>query len=107
MYNQEQPEPSQDQPLELFEPLTIKKIPASTPKVKEEAGSTPPAPPPSEVTLELQESVSLGEAYDSILPSQSSLEEVIKIYSLLTYQEMSQNEVVHQPLQKRSCLARS
>ncbi|PWZ52813.1 hypothetical protein Zm00014a_014353 [Zea mays] len=51
---QEHPESSQDPPPELFEPLTMKKIPAPSLEVKEEAASTPPAPPPSE---ELQEPV--------------------------------------------------
>ncbi|PWZ39055.1 hypothetical protein Zm00014a_012083 [Zea mays] len=52
MDKQEHPESSQDPPPELFEPLTMKKIPAPSLEVKEEAASTPPAPPPSE---ELQE----------------------------------------------------
>jgi hypothetical protein len=56
MNKQEHPESSQDLPPELFEPLTTKKIPAPSLEVKEEAASTPPAPPPSE---ELQESVPL------------------------------------------------
>jgi hypothetical protein len=85
MYNQEHPEPSQDPSTELFEPLTMKKIPTLTLEVKEEALSTPPAPTPSEVNLELQEPVPLGEEYDLVLPSQSSLEEVINISSLLTH----------------------
>ncbi|PWZ13915.1 hypothetical protein Zm00014a_000684 [Zea mays] len=54
MDKQEHPESSQDPPPELCEPLTMKKIPASSLEVKEEAASTPPAPPPSE---ELQEPV--------------------------------------------------
>ncbi|PWZ24621.1 hypothetical protein Zm00014a_027102 [Zea mays] len=56
MDKQEHPESSQDPPPELFEPLTMKKIPAPSLEVKEEAASTPPAPPPSE---ELQEPVRL------------------------------------------------
>jgi|UniRef100_A0A804U9V4 hypothetical protein len=84
MDKQEHPESSQDPPLELFEPLTMKKILAPSPEVKEEAASTAPAPPPSEVTLELQEPIPLGEEFDPILPSQSPLEEVINISSLLT-----------------------
>jgi hypothetical protein len=56
MDKQEHPESSQDPPPELFEPLTMKKIPAPSLEVKEEAASTPPAPPPSE---ELQELVPL------------------------------------------------
>jgi hypothetical protein len=60
----------------------MKKIPAPSPDVKEEAASTPPAPPPSE---ELQESVPLEEEFDPVLPSQSPPEEVINISSLLTH----------------------
>jgi hypothetical protein len=85
MVKQEHPESSQDPPPEMFEPLTMKKIPAPSHEVKEEAASTPPAPPPSEVTLELQEPVPLGEEFDSIPPSQSPPEEVINISSLLTH----------------------
>jgi hypothetical protein len=48
MDKQEHPESSQDPPPELFEPLTMKKIPAPSLEVKEEAASTLPAPPPSE-----------------------------------------------------------
>jgi hypothetical protein len=48
MNKQEHPESSQDPTPELFEPLTMKKIPASFREIKEEAPSTPPAPPPSE-----------------------------------------------------------
>jgi hypothetical protein len=48
MDKQEHPESSQDPPPELFEPLTMKKIPAPSREIKEEAASTPPAPPPSE-----------------------------------------------------------
>jgi hypothetical protein len=44
----------------------MKKIPAPSLEVKEEAASTPPAPPPSE---ELQESVPLEEEFDPVLPS--------------------------------------
>ncbi|PWZ28229.1 hypothetical protein Zm00014a_027985 [Zea mays] len=54
MDKQEHPESSQGPPAELFEPLTMKKILAPSLEVKEEAASTPPAPPPSE---ELQEPV--------------------------------------------------
>jgi hypothetical protein len=54
MNKQEHPESSQDPPPELFEPLSMKKIPAPSLEVKEEVASTPPAPPPSE---ELQEPV--------------------------------------------------
>ncbi|PWZ04081.1 hypothetical protein Zm00014a_014613 [Zea mays] len=61
MDKQEHPESSQDPPPELFEPLTMKKIPAPSLEVKEEAASTPPAPPPSE---ELQEPVQLEEEFD-------------------------------------------
>jgi hypothetical protein len=50
----------------MFEPLTMKKIPAPSLEVKEEAASTPPAPPPSE---ELQEPVQLEEEFDPVLPS--------------------------------------
>jgi hypothetical protein len=82
MDKQEHPESSQDPPLELFEPLTMKKIPAPSLEVKKEAASTPPAPPPSE---ELQEPVALEEEFDPVLPSQSLLEEVINISSLLTH----------------------
>ncbi|PWZ14624.1 hypothetical protein Zm00014a_038807 [Zea mays] len=82
MNNQEHPESSQDPPSELFKPLTMKKIPAPSLEVKEEAASTPPAPPPSE---ELQESVPLEEEFDPVLPSQLPPEEVINISSLLTH----------------------
>ncbi|PWZ04452.1 hypothetical protein Zm00014a_001409 [Zea mays] len=64
--------------------IVLEGMPVS-PQVKEEAASTPPAPSPSEVTLELQEPVPLGEEFDSILPSQSPPEEVINISSLLTH----------------------
>jgi hypothetical protein len=69
---------------ELFDPLTMKKIPAPSPEVKEEATSTPLASPPFE-SLELQEPVLLGEEFDPILPSQSPLEGVINTSSLLTH----------------------
>jgi hypothetical protein len=82
MDKQEHPESSQDPPSELFEPLTMKKIPAPSLQVKEEAASTPPAPPPSK---ELQEPVPLEEEFDPVLPSQSPPEEVINISSLLTH----------------------
>jgi hypothetical protein len=82
MDKQEHLESSQDPPPELFEPLTMKKIPAPSLEVKEEAASTPPAPPPSE---ELQEPVLLEEEFDLVLPSQSLPEEVININSLLTH----------------------
>jgi hypothetical protein len=82
MDKQEHPESSQDPPSELFEPLTIKKIPAPSREIKEEAASTPPAPPPSE---ELQEPVPLQEEFDPVLPSQSPPKEVINISSLLTH----------------------
>uniref|UniRef100_A0A804LLQ9 Uncharacterized protein n=1 Tax=Zea mays TaxID=4577 RepID=A0A804LLQ9_MAIZE len=82
MDKQEHPESSQDPPPELFEPLTMKNIPAPSLEVKEEAASTPPAPPPSE---ELQEPVHLEEEFDPVLPSQSPPEEVININSLLTH----------------------
>jgi hypothetical protein len=82
MNKQEHPESSQDSPPELFEPLTMKKIPTPSREVKEEATSTPPAPPPSE---ELQEPVQLEEEFDPVLPSQSPPEEVINISSLLTH----------------------
>ncbi|PWZ24375.1 hypothetical protein Zm00014a_034360 [Zea mays] len=82
MDKQEHPESSQDPPPELFEPLTMKKIPAPSLEIKEEAASTPPAPPPSK---ELQEPVPLVEEFDTVLPSQSPLEKVINISSLLTH----------------------
>ncbi|PWZ36888.1 hypothetical protein Zm00014a_015390 [Zea mays] len=82
MDKQEHPESSQGPPPELFEPLTMKKIPASSHEVKEEAASTPPAPPPSE---ELQEPVPLEEEFNPVLTSQSPPEEVINISSLLTH----------------------
>jgi hypothetical protein len=82
MDKQENPESSQDPPPELFEPLTMKKIPAPSLEVKEEAASTPPAPPPSK---ELQEPVQLEEEFDPVLPSQSPPEEVINMSSLLTH----------------------
>ncbi|PWZ31029.1 hypothetical protein Zm00014a_036788 [Zea mays] len=75
-------ESSQDPLPELFEPLTMKKVPTPSLEVKEEAASTPPAPPPSE---ELQEPVQLEEEFDPVLPSQSPPEEVINISSLLTH----------------------
>jgi hypothetical protein len=81
MNKQEHPESSQDPLLELFEPLTMKKILAPSREIKEEAASTPPAPPPSE---ELQEPVLLEEEFDPVLPAQSPPEEVINISSLLT-----------------------
>jgi hypothetical protein len=40
MDKQEHPESSQDPPPELFDPLTMKKIPAPTLEIKEEAAST-------------------------------------------------------------------
>jgi hypothetical protein len=82
MDKQERTEFSQDPPPELFEPLTMKKIPAPSREIKEEAANTPPAPPPSE---ELQEPVQLEEEFDPFLPSQSPPEEVINISSLLTH----------------------
>jgi hypothetical protein len=82
MNKQEHPESSQDPPPELFEPLTMKKIPALSLEIKEEAASTPPAPPPSE---ELQEPVPLEEEFKPVLPSQSPPEEVINISSHLTH----------------------
>jgi hypothetical protein len=60
----------------------MKKIPASSCEVKEEAASTPPAPPPFE---ELQEPVPLEEEFNPVLPYQSMPEEVINISSLLTH----------------------
>jgi hypothetical protein len=84
MDKQEHPESSQDPPPELFEPLAMKKIPAPSREIKEEATSTPPAPPPSE---ELQEPVQLEEEFDPVLPSQSPPEEVINISSPLTHPE--------------------
>ena len=60
----------------------MKKIPAPSREIKEEAASTPPTPPPSE---ELQEPVQLEEEFDSVLPSQLPPEEVINISSLLTH----------------------
>ncbi|PWZ19650.1 hypothetical protein Zm00014a_032356 [Zea mays] len=59
MDKQEHPESSQDPP-ELFEPLTMKKIPAPSLEVKEEAASTPQHPP----SEELQEPVQLEEEFD-------------------------------------------
>ncbi|PWZ22080.1 hypothetical protein Zm00014a_010785 [Zea mays] len=82
MNKQEHPESAQDPPPELFELLTMKKILAPSREIKEEAASTPPAPPPSE---ELQEPVPLEEEFNPVLPSQLPLEEVININSLLTH----------------------
>ncbi|PWZ53159.1 hypothetical protein Zm00014a_025119 [Zea mays] len=82
MNKQEHPESSQDPPPEMFEPLTMKKIPAPSREIKEEAASTPPAPPPSK---ELQELVPLEEEFDPVLPSQLPPEEVINIISLLAH----------------------
>jgi hypothetical protein len=101
MNKQEHPESTQDPPLELFEPLTMKKIPAPFLEIKEEAASTPPAPLPSE---ELQAPVLLEEEFDPVLPSQSLPEEVINISSLLTHPGDVSDEVVRQPFQKRSYL---
>ncbi|PWZ23611.1 hypothetical protein Zm00014a_002232 [Zea mays] len=81
MDKQEHPESSQDPPPKLFEPLTMKKIPAPSHEIKEEAASTPPAPPSSK---ELQEPVPLEEEFDPVLPSQSP-PEVINISSILTH----------------------
>uniref|UniRef100_A0A804UKV7 Uncharacterized protein n=1 Tax=Zea mays TaxID=4577 RepID=A0A804UKV7_MAIZE len=82
MDKQEHPESSQDPPPELFEPLTMKKIPALSREIKEEAASTPPASLPSE---ELQEPVPLEEEFDPVLPYQSPPKEVINNSSLLTH----------------------
>jgi hypothetical protein len=82
MDKKEHPESSQDPPPELFEPLTMKKIPAPSREIEEEVASTPPAPPPSE---ELQEPVPVEEEFNPALPSQSPPEEVINISSLLTH----------------------
>jgi hypothetical protein len=82
MDKQKHPESSQDPPLELFEPFTMKKIPAPSREIKEEAASTPPAPPSYE---EVQEPVQLEEEFDPVLPSQLPPEEVINISSLLTH----------------------
>ncbi|PWZ57167.1 hypothetical protein Zm00014a_042720 [Zea mays] len=82
MDKQEHPESSQDPPPELFEPLTMKKIPAPSLEVKEEAASTPPAPSPFE---ELREPVPLEEEFDPVLPSQSPPEEDINISSLMSH----------------------
>jgi hypothetical protein len=60
----------------------MKKIPAPSREIKEEAASTPPAPPPFE---ELQGSVPFEEEFNPVLPSQSPPEEVINISSLLTH----------------------
>jgi hypothetical protein len=79
---QEHPKSSQDPPPELFKPLTMNKIPSPSLEIKEEAASTPPAPPPSE---ELQEPIPLEEEFDPVLPPQSPPEEVINISSLLTH----------------------
>ncbi|PWZ39717.1 hypothetical protein Zm00014a_044587 [Zea mays] len=67
MNKQEHPESSQDPSPELFEPVTMKKI---------------PAPPPFK---ELQEPAPLEEEFDPVLPSQSPPEGVINISSLLTH----------------------
>ncbi|PWZ10390.1 hypothetical protein Zm00014a_012324 [Zea mays] len=82
MDKQEHPKSSQGPLPELFEPLTMKKIPTPSREVKEEAASTPSASLPSE---ELQELVPLEEEFDPVLPSQSPPEEVINIISLLTH----------------------
>jgi hypothetical protein len=49
---------------ELFEPLTMSKIIAPSLEIKEEAANAPPTPPPSQVTMELQDPVPLGEEFD-------------------------------------------
>uniref|UniRef100_A0A804UL94 Uncharacterized protein n=1 Tax=Zea mays TaxID=4577 RepID=A0A804UL94_MAIZE len=82
MDKQEHPESSQGPPPELFEPLTMKKILALSREIKEEAASTPPAPPPSK---EIQEPVRLEEEFNPVLPHQSPPQEVINISSLLTH----------------------
>jgi hypothetical protein len=82
MDKQEHPKSTQDPSPELFEPLTVKKIPAPSLEVKEEAASTLPTLPPSE---ELQEPVLLEEEFDPVMPSQSPPEEVINISSRLTH----------------------
>jgi hypothetical protein len=82
MDKQEHPKSFQDPLPELFEPLTMKKISAPSREIKEEAASTPPAPPPSQ---ELQEPVQHEEEFNPVLPSQSPPEEVINISSLLTH----------------------
>jgi hypothetical protein len=82
MDKQEHPKSSQDPPPELFEPFTMKKIPAPSREIKEEVASTPPAPPPSE---KLQEPVPLEEEFNPVLPSQSLSKEVINISSLMTH----------------------
>jgi hypothetical protein len=64
MNKQEHLESSHDPLPELFEPLTMKKIPAPSREIKE-AASTPPAPPPSK---ELQDQVPLEEEFDPIVP---------------------------------------
>jgi hypothetical protein len=66
MGKQEHPKSSQDPLPELFEPLTMKNVPAPSLELKEEATSTPPVPPPSK---DLQEPVPLEEEFDPILPS--------------------------------------
>jgi hypothetical protein len=48
MDKQEHPKSTQDPTPKFFEPLTMKKIPTPSLEIKEEAASTPPAPPPSE-----------------------------------------------------------
>jgi hypothetical protein len=47
MDKQEHPKSSQDPQPELFEPLTMKKIPALSREIEKEAASTLPALPPS------------------------------------------------------------
>jgi hypothetical protein len=61
MGKQEHPESSQDPLPELFETLTMKKIPAPSLEIKEGAASTPLASSPSK---ELQEPVPLEEEFD-------------------------------------------
>lgn len=82
MDKQEHPESSLDPPPALFEPLTVKKIPALSREIKAEAASTPPASSPSQ---ELQEPVPLEEEFNPVMPYQSPPEEVINISSLLTH----------------------
>jgi hypothetical protein len=82
MDKHEHPESSQGPPPELFEPLTMKKILALSREIKEEAASTPPAPPPSK---EIQEPDRLEEEFNPVLPHQSPPQEVININSLLTH----------------------
>ncbi|PWZ28486.1 hypothetical protein Zm00014a_026973 [Zea mays] len=81
MDKQEHPRSSQDPPPELFEPLTMKKIPAPSLEVKKKLQ----APRQHRRPLRSYKSQSRLKKSSTRLPSQSPPEEVINISSLLTH----------------------